>query len=309
MDKSSVNMSVIIPCYNCSNNIELLLDTIFKYANPSVELVIINDGSTDDTDMTIKRSITSNSHCDINQVIYRSTANRGAAQARTLGLNEANGDYIFFCDADDSLSEDFFESALNLINEKQPDIIYFGSIQMYQDGSDSTDKISVTEFVDGISGTECLNQLLEAEMYSAAVWTYLFKRRLANFSGSNFTSRKVHEDHMFTIPLLCQAESVCFIRKVVYTQNVVQGSLTQSDKDHQYVLDRYYAFKETKRVVEKYCNPKLSQRYSHWSFSAFLRLVRENVNAFANWAALKSLISIIYGERTLILYMIKQRAQ
>lgn len=85
-------ISVIIPTYQHANSIALCLDSIFKQTYPNIEIIVVNDGSTDNTREVLKPF--EDRVRIINQV------NQGSNPARNRGLREASGEFVIFCDAD-----------------------------------------------------------------------------------------------------------------------------------------------------------------------------------------------------------------
>lgn len=120
-----IKLSIIIPTYNNAELLKELLNKLLlqrdKLPLPmferNVEIIVINDGSTENMDFLRLYS---------QDVIIVNKVNGGAASARNLGLNTAKGDYIVFVDSDDDVSDDFIEKILNYITlDPGADIQYF----------------------------------------------------------------------------------------------------------------------------------------------------------------------------------------
>ena len=91
-------VSIIIPTYNSASFITEAIDSCLMQTYTKFEIIVINDGSTDNTDEVVLKYI--------DKITYIKQENAGAARARNLGIAEAKGDYIAFLDADDLWSED-----------------------------------------------------------------------------------------------------------------------------------------------------------------------------------------------------------
>ena len=91
-------VSIILPVYNMEKKIRLCLDTLLKQTYPCIEIIIVDDGSTDGT-LKKCRIIAE----DYNQVKVIHTQNQGSGPARNTGIKQATGDYAYFPDADDLL--------------------------------------------------------------------------------------------------------------------------------------------------------------------------------------------------------------
>jgi len=104
-------VSVCIPAYNCSGFLQKTLDCLCRQSHGHLEIIIVNDGSTDDT-LAIAKG-----YNDI-RIIVVDTMNGGAAKARNIAYQHATGDYIIFFDADDYVPTDFIQQQLNAINQR-----------------------------------------------------------------------------------------------------------------------------------------------------------------------------------------------
>lgn len=104
-------ISVIIPCFNNSKTITETLDAIGKQTHPPIEIIIVNDGSTDDS-----QSIVDQYCAEGKKFRTISKTNGGPASARNEGSKVATGEYLLFIDADDLIAPTFIEKCINLIS-------------------------------------------------------------------------------------------------------------------------------------------------------------------------------------------------
>lgn len=108
--------SVIIPCYNCERYLEETIQSVEAQTYPNVELVLVDDGSTDGT-----RSIIEHHAGD---AVCHYGSNRGASAARTTGTELASGDYIQYLDADDLLTPEALEKRIAALETESADVAY-----------------------------------------------------------------------------------------------------------------------------------------------------------------------------------------
>lgn len=113
-------LTVIIPMYNAENFIEHAIISVLQQDMNNIELLLVNDGSKDQTELICKKY-------ESEKIRYFKTENLGAGHARNVGINEAKGDYIAFLDSDDLflsgvMDKNFFNK-LNMAKEKNIDII------------------------------------------------------------------------------------------------------------------------------------------------------------------------------------------
>lgn len=113
------NLSIIVPAYNCENYIERCIESIINNNLSNIEVLIINDGSTDKTLEKCKHIIELNGNIRlINQ------KNKGVSYSRNLGIKKAKGKYVMFVDADDYLTSDFI-NIIDLLVDSDCDILKF----------------------------------------------------------------------------------------------------------------------------------------------------------------------------------------
>lgn len=128
----SIKFSIIIPAYNAAKFIERALDSVQKQSYHNYEVLIINDGSIDDTEQIIRQYVDKYPKFSINLF---SQENKGAGGARNKGIGNANGDYIAFLDADDCWYLEKLEKICNfLIAHPDIDVLYHNEIEIRSDG-------------------------------------------------------------------------------------------------------------------------------------------------------------------------------
>jgi teichuronic acid biosynthesis glycosyltransferase TuaG len=103
-------ISVVIPCYNAAAFIKETLDSVIGQTGQDLEIIIIDDGSTDSSAAIIQ------SYSD-RRIVYRYQQNQGVSAARNYGLELATGEFIVFFDADDKMSVGFLEERKNELND------------------------------------------------------------------------------------------------------------------------------------------------------------------------------------------------
>ncbi|MBR3202342.1 MAG: glycosyltransferase family 2 protein, partial [Solobacterium sp.] len=105
------DVSVIVPCYNCATTVERTLDSLAAQTLTNIELVVINDGSTDNTLAVLEQW--KQSHPNTQMALY-TKENEGIAEARNFGVSKVTGKYFGFLDSDDYTVPEMFEEMYNL---------------------------------------------------------------------------------------------------------------------------------------------------------------------------------------------------
>ena len=111
-------VSVIIPCYNSSHFIKSTLQSVKNQTYTNWECIVVNDGSTDNSENIIK----TNTISDI-RFIYIYQKNKGLSGARNTGLNKSTGEYVLLLDADDILHPDKIKNSIELLLSEKSDMV------------------------------------------------------------------------------------------------------------------------------------------------------------------------------------------
>lgn len=199
-------VSIIVPVYNVEKYLEKCLNSIVNQTYYNLEIIVINDGSTDKSDEICRRFYTEDS-----RVIYINKKNGGLSSARNAGLNIAKGSYISFVDSDDYLEVNFIEKLLCLCKKSEADI---GCCDFYRTSALNEQELNYKEYY--YNSDEILDELL-TDQISAHVWNKLYKRSM--FSQIRFPEGKNFED-LFTMHLLFfESKKIAFTNEKMYFYN------------------------------------------------------------------------------------------
>ena len=121
-------ISVIIPVYNSKKYLSECLNSIINQTYKDLEIIIIDDGSTDGSG-----EIIGNFSVFDSRVKVITKCNKGLVAARKEGIEAASGDYISFVDSDDYIDLNTYESIINEMNNGSPDMVLYGLVEEYSD--------------------------------------------------------------------------------------------------------------------------------------------------------------------------------
>lgn len=206
--------SIIIPVYNAEKTILRSLSAIRFRDSDSLEILIINDGSTDGTAAILEEYRTG---CPYKvRVIYQE--NQGAASARNRALEVAEGDYLLFLDADDS----FAPGALDRISELTPggaDIIGWD-----WKNEEAPGKTREMRQADYSTPADALGNMMGGTM-KWNLWLFAVKKDLVRKSGLRFLSgADMGEDMAFMLKAFARADTVCQVHESLYLYNASNPS-------------------------------------------------------------------------------------
>lgn len=202
-------ISVIIPAYNSEKYIERCIDSVLMQRCAYFEIIVINDGSTDDTQKKLLK------YGD--RIIVKNIENSGAANARNEGLELATGDFIMFLDADDYFSEDAAEKVIAAQMENDADIVRFRYERVYKDKSTvvSEGQMNMDAFVEKKDFKSRIYPMFFKGIYLNSVCMAMYKREI--IGNIRFrTDMVTAEDAVFSLAVFDKAENVRFITDIIY---------------------------------------------------------------------------------------------
>ncbi len=121
--RSNPLVSIVVPVYNNESTIEKCLCSLLNQTYKTIEIIVINDGSTDDSVMTINRMRRNNS-----RIMLFSQVNKGVSAARNVGIEYSHGEYLMFADGDDEVLPEMIEHYVQVAIECNADIVVGGII-------------------------------------------------------------------------------------------------------------------------------------------------------------------------------------
>lgn len=218
-------ISIVIPIYNAEKYLSMCLESILKQSYSELEIICVNDGSTDGSSDLLRTYANSDKRIKIID-----KKNEGVSSARNTGIEKACGEYLLFVDADDWIEQDTCEKALAAMHNNEADVVMWSYVSEY--GSSNSPK---TIFPDNcvFERQEILNRLhrrfigivgeeLEHPELADAicpVWGKLYKRNLIIQSGASFIDLAeigTYEDGMFNLETFFYANKVVYLNQCLY---------------------------------------------------------------------------------------------
>jgi len=199
--------------------------------NENFEVLIINDGSTDNSEQIIKEYIEKS-----NNIRFISKENTGVADTRNLGIKEATGKYILFLDADDYIDDKLLEDLETFI-ENDIDLIKF-KLKKVDSKGNYIEKINGPVF-EIISGEEGFNKLYSTDVLLDSPCLYLIKKELFVNNNLWFKENTYHEDFGLIPLLIIKAKSMVSTEYYYYYYVQSENSIVRND-DYNKTLKRVY---------------------------------------------------------------------
>ncbi|WP_367296687.1 glycosyltransferase family 2 protein [Loigolactobacillus coryniformis] len=220
-------VSIVLPVYNVAPYLKKCLDSLLAQTYRNLEIIIINDGSTDESPQICEQ------YRQHPQVRLYHQKNQGIACARNAGLAKAKGAYIGFIDSDDWIAPDMYARLLTACQQQQADIAICGRYMVPENGPLTQQSIPVTSF----NRTQAMRELLLEEKFDASACDKLFDRHL--FDHVVFPAHKIHDDVGTVYRLVHQSQRTVHIgaAKYYYRQRNNSISVTPLTKPRLDLLD------------------------------------------------------------------------
>ena len=221
-------ISIIIPAYNLESCIDHTLKSALNQTFPSLELVLVNDGSIDNT-LQIAGEVLGESDMDY-QILDQE--NQGVSQARNAGIRTARGEYLFFLDGDDYLEPDCLEKMHQALVEHHTQTVYTNYVKVTETG----DRIEIP--VVKLPEKSSAEHLIKLELSMAITFSFcqlLYPRRVVIENDIFFNPElRYGEDTDFALRVLAHLDSVAYVpEELIY---YVQRKTSTTRKT---LLDRY----------------------------------------------------------------------
>lgn len=200
-------VSVIVPVYNMAGRLERCLESLAKQTLADIELVLVNDASTDDSYQHLLEFEKNHSE---NTIVVNCEENRGAGGARNAGLSYVSGEYIGFVDSDDYIKPEMFEE------------LYIKAVSGNYDLVDSDVYLTQEDSVmEGIDESLCNKVLSSVERELAIlsdgyIVSKLFKRELIENNQIRFREKAKLEDADFLLRVMLKVGTIGRIKKAFY---------------------------------------------------------------------------------------------
>lgn len=211
-------VSVIIPVYNVEGYVHDSLLSALDQSFESIEYIIVNDCSNDNS-MAIVKEVIKNHSREKDVYIYNQERNSGLSSTRNLGIKYARGKYLFFMDSDDEISKDCIKLHYNTILSKGAD---FTVANVEQIGARSVHIHSVDKNVENM---EPLVSYFRRQ-WSVSAWNKLYKREFVEEKNIRFINGIHHEDYLWSYEIAKNANSLALVEEKTYKYKIRPGSIT-----------------------------------------------------------------------------------
>ncbi|MCR5769651.1 MAG: glycosyltransferase [Butyrivibrio sp.] len=284
MVNNNVKLSVIIPVYNADKYISDCLNSIIKNASSDIEILVIDDGSTDNSKNIISDFIKRDG-----RIKCITQENSGVSEARNNGLRNAKGEYILFLDADDYLEEDVFNYLILSLYEDVSDYTAYSKKILYSDGT--TKDIFYSCDQEKCSDSGYINELMYASSSFNECWGKVFKKEIIDKYNIKFPKNiAIGEDLLFVYDYFEKCKSLELVNKclIVYRQHSGSAMKKSLTDDRLKYTDMLYT------VGNRYVNALNDKRLSYKADIYYFRVITNLCREYAACKDNNKCIEMIY---------------
>lgn len=255
-------VSIIVPVYNVEKYVGKCLNSLINQTIKDIEIIVVNDGSTDDSEKIIKEFQEKNP----DRIIYLKKENGGLSDARNFGLPVAKGEYIAFLDSDDYVQLDMYEKMYKMAKKEDSDMV---ECDFYWEYPNKTKKDVAEKY---FNKKEMLTKV------RVVAWNKLIKRSILEESNIKFPEGYRYEDAEFTYKLIPYLNKVSFVEEpfihYIQRKNSISNSQNERTKEIFDVLEHVIDYYKEKGIYEEY-KEELEYVYTRLLLcSSLLRIVK-----------------------------------
>ncbi|MGL4853604.1 MAG: glycosyltransferase family 2 protein [Phocaeicola sp.] len=212
-------VSIIIPVYNVEPYIERCIKSVLSQNFPNIEMVLVDDCSPDNS-MKIAQKVIEESNFGGTVKLVSHKINGGLSAARNTGINASSGDYLYFLDSDDAISDDCITLLVESIGNCDFAIGNYKALNTKKEYP----TLKLQDRVE-IRGESVLNSYLNGEWYMMAVNKLVSKKFLIE-NKLFFEEGLIHEDELWSFMLAATAKSFITVNNFTYLYYIREGSIT-----------------------------------------------------------------------------------
>ena len=257
-------LSIIVPVYNVEKYLDKCLERILNSTYKDFELIVINDGTKDNSEQIITKYLDNEKYKD--KITYISKENSGLSDTRNLGMSKAKGEYIAFVDSDDYIQTTMYETMMNKALEKNYDIVACDVKLVYED-SDKEKIISSAYEKDLFNKDEIKQTMLT---YYPVVWNKIYKKSLLD--GIEFSKGVWYEDMEFNLKVYPRINSIGVVKEPLYNYLQRGNSITYTYNDKLYDIitnmDTVIKYYKAQGIYEEY-KEELEYLYLRYAYATF----------------------------------------
>lgn len=287
-------ISVLVPIYNAEKYIKRCIESIINQTYRNIEVILIEDGSTDNSYNIIKEYQQKDERIKIFQI-----ENNGVADARNKAVDNSTGDYITFVDSDDYIEKDYIETLYTNLKKYDSDIAVCNCFNIIEETGKKDYKTFGIGTVEEYTDEEAVKKLFYYNYLRHSPWGKIYKKEIWN--NIRFPLGKNYEDLAILYKLFLNSKKVIYIPEEKYNYVIRKGSIVHNEirkTDVEAILE--YTQRILEDITENYSNLIPSAEYlvgylniTLWrkipkgKYKEYLSQIEENIKKY-RWKIIKN---------------------
>jgi glycosyltransferase involved in cell wall biosynthesis len=299
-----IKISIILPIYNVAPYLEDTFESLINQTIKEIEIIAVNDGSTDNSADIIKKYQEQDS-----RIISLYQENQGQSAARNLALQYAKGKYIYMMDSDDLLnSPQALQICYEYAEKNNADFIFFDGETIIEKGANpitwNYKRTHLVEENTKYEGEFLLNKMLDNRKHNCVVWLLFIKHDYLKKIGLKFYPGIIHEDELFTSILTLESNSIYCLRQTLVKHRIRNAS----------TMGKYFSKRNLNcylTVIDellKYQKSPIIQKFSRYTLSKVFytgHIIPFKDKFSIYWRALKSGYLKYIGLKSTLVFWLK----
>jgi len=251
-------ISVIIPVYNVEKYLEKCLNSVIRQTLEDIEIICVNDGSTDNSQQILKEYAQKDERIKIVD-----KKNGGLSSARNAGLDAATGEYCYFLDSDDWIELNTLEKLYKIIITESVDTVVHSAINIPEDDSCIEMANDCQKWFDSFRKENGIYDVpIEINRKIPTVaWNKLYRMDIINKYHCRFPEGLVNEDELFIWTYMIHCKNYYYLDEKLYNYLRRSDSIMGTRDNSPKVLDILGIEEEIYKIVKKYKNIKEYHKY------------------------------------------------
>ena len=299
-----VKVSVILPIYNVAPYLDETFQSIIDQSLPDIEIIAVNDGSTDNSEEIIRKWQQQDS-----RIVLYSQENRGQSAARNLALKHSTGQYIYMMDSDDKLKDsDALQTCYDYAERNKADFIFFDGESFSEEGvsriSRNTKRTHLVDEDKAYDGEYLLNLTLDTLTHNCVVWLLFIRKDYLDKIGLRFYEGIIHEDELYTTILALNSNHIFCLKRNLVGHRIRQASTMTTNFSKRNmncyltVADELLRFRRTP-IIHKFLRYTLSKVF----YTGYQIPLKEKPSVF--WRAVRSGYLKYIGFKSTLVFWLK----
>ncbi len=242
-------VSVIMPIYNCENELNRSISSVLDQTYSNIQLILIDDGSTDNSYKICDAYRQKDSRIELHK-----KENSGVSSGRNDGLDYAKGEYVTFLDADDEMKPVAIETMVNSMEKTESDMVVCSYYKEFRrnlhipvERLDKSGKYTAKEYL-------CNTLKDPGHHYYGVVWNKIYRNEIIRKHNIRFdTNVNLGEDFIFNLEYISNVSSVCVIKDRLVNYSKSKSKTLSQNKSKQ-VSDCQWEFINRKKIYDRYVN-------------------------------------------------------